>query len=82
MRIILFLSICAINVSAMTLDEYMGLVLKKNRHVNSYEISIEASKEKMVAGDLILAPILTAGYSMASDKSEPSAVADKRSTNA
>ena len=81
MRIILFLSICAINVSAMTLDEYMGLVLKKNRLVNSYEISIEASKEKMVAGDLILAPILTAGYSMASDKSEPSAVADKRSTN-
>lgn len=80
MRIILLLGLSAINVNAMTLDEYMGLVLKKNRLVTSYETSIEASKEKMIAGDLGLSPVLTAGYSVASDKSEPATIADKRNS--
>jgi outer membrane protein TolC len=70
----------AINVNAMTLDEYLGIVAKNNKRVGSYDISIEASKEKQEAGDLALSPILTAGYSLTSDKSLPTTVADKRDT--
>lgn len=80
MRIILLLSLCATNVNGMTLDEYMEQVFKKNKLVSSYDTSIEASKEKQIAGDLVLSPVLTAGYSQASDKSLPSVVADERKT--
>lgn len=64
----------------MTLDEYMNLVLKNNKLVSSYDISIEAAQDKKTAGDLALSPTLTSGYSLASDKSEPSTIADKRDT--
>ncbi|MEK6627132.1 MAG: TolC family protein [Bdellovibrionota bacterium] len=76
----LCLNFSSLGASAVTLDEYMNLVLKKNQLLNSYEISIEASKEKQTAGDLSLSPTLTAGYSIATDKSEPIIVADKRTT--
>ncbi len=77
---ILLLSICSTNTFAMTLEEYMDTVSKKNRLINSYQTSAEASQEKRVAGDLLLSPTLTVGYSVLSDKSEPSSVADKRNT--
>lgn len=84
MRLILLLLLCICtitgNARAMTLEEYMEMVHKKNRLFNSYQTSIEASQEKQIAGDLLLSPTLTAGYSETSDKSEPSAVAEKRNT--
>ena len=52
----LCLNFSSLGASAVTLDEYMNLVLKKNQLLNSYEISIEASKEKQTAGDLSLSP--------------------------
>lgn len=65
---------------AMSIDEYMKEVIKKNKTILSYDLSIEASREKQVAGDLALAPILTGGYSFQSDKSLPNIFADKRDT--
>lgn len=80
MKTILILLATSLSVQAMTLDEYMSLVMKKNKLINSYDISIEASKEKQIAGDIALSPTLTSAYSLASDKSLPSTVADKRDT--
>lgn len=77
-----YIHVHSINVKAMTLDEYMALVLKKNKIISSYDVSIEASKEKQIAGDIGLAPILSAGYSITTDKSEPITIADKRTTTA
>ncbi|AGH95282.1 TolC family protein [Pseudobdellovibrio exovorus] len=66
------------SAQAMTIEEYMKAVSERNKLLESYKISVEASKDLQVAGDLELSPQLTAGYSLASDKSLPSAVADKR----
>ncbi len=63
------LSLGVLSTKAMTLDEYMSLVMKKNKLVSSYDISIEASKEKQIAGSLALSPVLTTGYNRTSDKS-------------
>ncbi|MBY0555023.1 TolC family protein [bacterium] len=78
--IILILTLIAFNADALTLDEYLKIVIQKNKLVSSYDLSIEASKDKQIAGDLLLSPTLTAGYSVATDKSEPITVADKRTT--
>lgn len=67
---------------AMTLEEYLTLVKKKNRIYTSADLSIEASSERKEAGDVELAPIVTATYLNSSDKSQPSSVADERKTSA
>ena len=46
MKLLLLLSLCSIHASALTLDEYMDMVVKKNRLISSYQISVEASQEK------------------------------------
>ena len=76
--ILLTIPLIALNVSAMTIDDYMKEVEKKNKIISSYDISIEAAEEKRTAGDIGLSPVLTAGYSVYSDKSQPSAIADRR----
>lgn len=78
--ILLAISTIAFNAQALTLDEYLKIVIQKNKLVSSYDLSIEASKDKQIAGDLLLSPTLTAGYSVTTDKSEPITVADKRTT--
>lgn len=80
MKKLLVLIFATVHVQAMTLDEYMSLVIKNNKLVSSYDLSVEASNEKQVAGDLSLSPTLTAGYSVTSDKSLPTTIADKRET--
>lgn len=79
MKIILLLFV-SVNLNAMTLDEYLKTIAEKNKLVASYDLSIEASKDKMIAGDLLLSPVLTLGYLKMSDKSLPTTVADKRDT--
>lgn len=68
------------SASAMTISEYMNLVSQKNRKIGSYDIAIEAAKDKQTAGDLDLSPTLTAAYNVTSDKSLPTSLADKRDT--
>jgi outer membrane protein TolC len=72
------INLIVLNISAMTIDDYMKEVEKKNKVISSYDLSIEAADEKKTAGDIGLAPVLTAGYSVYSDKSQPSVIADRR----
>ena len=81
MRIILLMFATA-NVQAMTLDDYLHEVSKKNKLLSSYELSVEASNDRREAGDLLLSPLLTAAYSVTSDQSLPATVADQRDTTA
>ena len=64
--------------SALTLDEYLIQVKKKNRIYNAIDVSVEASNFRRASGDLILTPQLIAGYSLIDDKSLPSIIATKR----
>lgn len=64
--------------SAMSIDEYLSEVQKQNKLIESYRVSTEASAERKEAGDVALAPVLTAGYTLTTDKSQPSSVADQR----
>ena len=64
---------------ALTLDEYLNLVKQKNRLFSSYDLSIEASNDKREAGDTVLSPVLSAGYSLTTDKSRPSTLGPERS---
>lgn len=64
--------------NGLTLDQYLIQVKKNNRLLSAIDESLEASKNKKDAGDLSLAPVLTASYSLATDKSLPSSLADKR----
>lgn len=63
---------------AMTLQEYLQTIRSKNKVFASLSASVEASNSKLVAGDITLSPILSAGYSLTTDKSLPSTLGDKR----
>lgn len=71
-------TVFATSSMAMTLEEYLQTVKSKNKAFASLNASIESSNNKMVAGDVVLSPVLAAGYSLSSDKSLPSSVGDKR----
>lgn len=73
-----FLLLISVSSKAMTLDQYLDVVKKQNDLFKSLDASTEASDAKMDSGDLELAPIFNLGYSIATDKSLPSSVADKR----
>jgi outer membrane protein TolC len=62
----------------MTLEEYLKTVRTKNPQFQALSASVEASNSKVVAGDIVLTPVFTAGYSVLSDKSLPSSLGDKR----
>src|SRR5262249_44801135 len=55
--------------SAMTLDEYLQAVQKKNHTLQSLDVSKEAATSRAQQGDLELSPILSAGGSYLDDKS-------------
>jgi outer membrane protein TolC len=54
--------------SAMTLDEYLSQVQKKNRNLQSLESSQEAASLRYDANNLELSPILSAGANYIDDK--------------
>lgn len=80
MKAVLILMLGVVQAQAMNLDTYLAQVTKNNKLMSSYDLSIESSNDKRVAGDLSLAPTLTAGYSQATDKSKQGsfATADER----
>ncbi len=55
--------------AAMTLEEYLQTVQKKNRTLLSYEASQEAANSRYQQGDLDLSPYLKAGANYLDDKS-------------
>lgn len=68
------------NAEAITLEEYLQVVKSKNKVFSALNASVEASNSKLVAGDVTLSPVLTAGYSLTNDKSLPSTLGDQRKT--
>ncbi len=66
---------------AMTLEEYLNQVKKKNRIYTSTDLSIEASRDRQEAGDVELAPMISASYLRTDDKSLPSQTARERKTS-
>lgn len=67
-------------LKAMTLDEYLTEVKRKNSLYSSYEASMHAADEKREAGDIVLEPQLTATYGKTVDKTVPSSLGEKRET--
>jgi len=61
--------------SALSIDEYLNQAKTKNPMFKSYDLSIEATQDKMISADMDLSPVVTAGYLKSKDKSLPSAVA-------
>ncbi len=66
---------------AMSVDEYLIEVAKKNKNINSYNLEIEAANNKRDGEDLNLSPTLTASYSESRDKSQPSQLGTSRDVN-
>lgn len=54
---------------ALTLDEYLEQVQKKNRALQSLEASQEAANDRYKQGDLVLSPVFTAATNSTDDKS-------------
>lgn len=63
---------------AMTLEEFLAQVKRNNRIYSSTDISIDAAKDRQNAGDIELAPTITASYLRTEDKSLPSQTAQER----
>ena len=80
--LVLLLALTSNLAHSMTINEYLKQVVQKNKTLQSYDIDIEAAHDRQIAGDIFLAPTLTAGYSKASDKSLPSIVAGTRESEA
>ncbi|MEZ0391015.1 MAG: TolC family protein [Pseudobdellovibrionaceae bacterium] len=57
-------------LSAMSLEEYLSEVQKKNKTFQSFQSSDEAASVRYDAGNLELSPFLTAGGSYLDDKSQ------------
>ncbi len=66
------------NVHALNLNEYMLIVKKNNKIFQGLNSSLEATRDKLTSGDAVLSPVLSAGYSLATDKSLPSSLGDDR----
>ena len=76
--LLLLVILISVEAYAMNLNEYMQVVKTKNKIFQGLSSSLEAANEKLISGDAALSPVLTAGYSLASDKSLPSSLGDER----
>lgn len=62
-----------ITVSAMTLEEFLGEVKKRNKEFQSLDVSTEAAEDRREAGDIGLSPVLTLAGGYLSDEAQPQA---------
>ncbi len=63
---------------ALTLEQYMQAVKTKNKIFSALDSSKEAANDKLAAGDVGLSPVITAGYSLITDKTLPSMLGNRR----
>lgn len=56
-------------VFSIDLQEYLKVVIEKNKTVQAFEVSKEAAEDRKTAGDIELVPVFTAGLSYLNDKS-------------
>ncbi|MBK9322926.1 MAG: TolC family protein [Bdellovibrionaceae bacterium] len=59
------------SIYAMTLEEYLVGVMKKNKEFQSYDLGKEIAEDRRVAGDLSLSPVLTLDGGYLSDAKLP-----------
>ena len=79
MKKIVLLAAASALMSAMTVDQYLNQVKARNPIYRATEISAEASLDKLEAGEISLAPVLSATYQKSRDKSLPSQLSPDRS---
>lgn len=72
-----FMSYGSVGMS-MNLDQYLQRVKSQNKIFKSLNYSVEASNEKVLAGDIALAPVMTAAGSNSIDQSLPSTIGNRR----
>lgn len=77
-KIILLFVAMGLNANAMTVDEYLSAAKTKNPLFRAYDLSVEATVDKINSADIGLSPMLSAGYLKSSDKSLPSSIATER----
>ncbi len=63
---------------SLTLEDYMQAVKKRNKIFTALDSSKEAANDKLIAGDVGLSPVITAGYLLITDKTLPSALGNRR----
>lgn len=64
-------------VQAMTLDQFLSEVQKKNKNFQALDISRESAEDRRVAGDIGLAPVLTMAAGYLSDEKQPQQLGTK-----
>lgn len=64
--------LAASGARAMTYEEYMRKVKSENKVFKSLNYSVESANERLLSGDLVLAPIFSATASKSVDKTLPS----------
>lgn len=72
------LALIASSSHAITYEEYMRRVKSENKVFKSLNYSVESSNERLLTGDLILAPVFSAAASKTVDKSLPSSLGPSR----
>lgn len=63
--------------SAMTLDQFLAEVQKRNKEFQSLEVSTEAAEDRREAGDISLSPVLTMAGGYLSDEAQPQTLGTK-----
>ncbi|WP_413287598.1 TolC family protein [Bdellovibrio sp. HCB337] len=65
------------SVSAMSLDEFLVEVKKRNKEFQSLDVSTEAAEDRREAGDIGLSPVLTMSGGYLSDEAQPQTLGTK-----
>ncbi len=71
------LAFAHVSASAMTLDQYLTEVQKRNKAFQASTVSEEAAEDRRQAGDLGLSPVLTMAGGYLSDEAQPQTVGSK-----
>lgn len=77
----LLILLIAESSQALTLQEYLSEVQKRNNIFKSYEIQIEAAEDRRIGGDVSLVPVITAKGTVASSQAVPSLFGTKQETS-
>lgn len=71
------LMLTQISASAMTLEQFLAEVQKRNKDFQSFSTSQEAAEDRREAGDIGLSPVLTMAGGYLSDEAQPQTVGTK-----
>jgi outer membrane protein TolC len=64
-------------VPAMTLEQFLGEVQKKNKNFQALDVNKEGAEDRRVAGDLSLSPVLSMSGGYLSDEKQPQQIGTK-----